>query len=467
MRFEFYIGNRYLKTKKENSFISRISIIAIIVAAIGVMIPVSVMSILNGYHEGIKERHLEKVFHLTCYSSKIDKHKEKIVEELEKKDNVLLATPYIEEQALIRSRHDWQTVNVRGVSENLIEKETKYYENGIIENRNKLFSQNFPIYKEKNDGKILTYGNYQFEKKMRIIIGKVLAEKLLIKIDDIANGKKIPVELIFNDPGQHNLKKPKIHKFLVSGIFSSGYIEYDETMVFISLPSAPLIGFDVNRIGMKLKNKEIEYLRDTEYVSQIRDFFKDNFDFEPTIRTWLSRSENLFFAFDWEKNLMTIVLSIMILASFLTIYLTLNVVVMDKKMEIGILKSMGVSSKSIRIIFILEGLLIGIIGTLIGVSLGILLVISFHDLVGVIENVVNYLMQAIYNSPLNEIFGFDGSKWSITESSIFDIKTLEPKINLIDILLMSAGSILASTLAAYFPSNRAAKQKPVEVLRYE
>lgn len=307
-------------------------------------------------------------------------------------------------------------------------------------------------------------GEMDLQGQNKIFIGNDMANLFPNLIEEVERGGTVIIKAIANIGGREDEFEPNIQNFIVSGVFKSGYPEYDKNVVFLSNESMLSLfqKYQVDGLGITLTDREAV----SEVESNIRSFLGET---RYSIFNWKQLNAHLFYAFEWEKNVITAVLFIMIIASFLTIYLTLNVVVMDKRLELGIMKGFGISNSVIQWIFIFEGFLIGMIGVIIGLSLCYLIVYSLDNLVHVWDWVVNSFQWLVYHGPFGDWIYPDGlpEQTSILESAILASDKVPYQLSFEDHLLLSTGALLVSMLAAYFPARRATREKPLDILRFE
>lgn len=494
MRYEFFISLRYLKTKKANSFISRISVIGVCIVALAIMIPLLTMSVMNGFHESVKEKHINKDFHVLLKKSRFY-NPEEIISELLAisglKKKIKSIVPFYRGKALLKYQDSrYFGVLIQGIQEG-------YYKN------DKSFNKHFP----------LIAGKFEEKKKFRVVIGDKLVQFLnpnrkdyLQFVKNITRGVEPTIEvLIFKGKEGFKLGEDKIttFKLKVSGIFKSGYLEYDRDLAFMSLTTAQIL-FNakikrknihykiVTGLGIKLHNRndaddtqsrtmyyndmsnggsgnslyclgiKLDNLNEAKKCQEIVEMKYDDI----YIYTWKGSNRNLLNAFKWEKTLMDIVLAIMILASVvITIYINLNIVVMDKKREIGILRSFGVTNRTIRTIFIVEGFLIGLVGTLLGSILGILLITSLPDIIMYVESFVNHVLIAVHSVAIDKKTPF--VPWEFLSGGLSHLKVSLYKVSPLDLYGLCALSLFWSMLGAYLPARKSTLENISTVIRYE
>jgi lipoprotein-releasing system permease protein len=234
---------------------------------------------------------------------------------------------------------------------------------------------------------------------------------------------------------------PKMKHFRVVGIFYSGMYEYDNTMAYVSLESAQkFFSMGARVTGIEIKTNDIYKVK--EIGKEIRQ--KMGFPF--WTKDWMEMNRNLFSALKLEKIAMFIILVLIVLVAAFNIISTLIMVVMEKHKDIAILKSMGVPSKGILKIFVIEGGVIGVVGTVFGTLLGLGAAFNLEKITEFVEN----------------LFGF-----KILASDVYYIDKLPSQVNPMDIGLIVITAILISLLATLYPSWRASRLDPAEALRYE
>jgi len=234
---------------------------------------------------------------------------------------------------------------------------------------------------------------------------------------------------------------PKMKRFRVVGIFRSGHFEFDNTLAFVSIESAQkFFNLDSRVTGIEVKTDNIYKVK--EIAKEIRK--KLGFPF--WTRDWMEMNRNLFSALRLEKIAMFIILALIVLVAAFNIISTLIMVVMEKNHDIAILKAMGAPSKGILKIFIIEGLVIGVLGTALGAISGLALAFNLETVTGFVEN----------------LFGF-----KILSGDVYYIDKLPSQVNPLDVTLIVVTAVLISLLATLYPAWRASRLDPAETLRYE
>jgi lipoprotein-releasing system permease protein len=421
---------------------SRISIIAFLVVVLGVSVPVMVMSIINGFHENIQSKILDKDFHLQVYQ-RDDMLEDylKVCNDLKKIKGIKDAFPFHDGRAIIRYEGEKTGVVIRG------------YTNRMY-HADKSFRRNFKIIR----------GKWDFTKANRIILGARLAESLGVVPGDIV---EVYVDREENTTGFDF----SIKRFKVSALFRSGYADFDKNLVFTSLSDAQKLynyssdffgikGYRAWGIGVKLDNIK-DYLN-------IEKLIVDKFP-QLKVRNYVQLNGNLLYAFQWEKKLMMVVLIIMVIATVLTVMLILTVVVMDKKKEIAILKSFGVSHSSIKRIFIAEAFLISFFGTLTGLILGVLLTVNVREIAVFIEKSVNLFIDLVKGNFIGDFLGIykTTAKWEIVSKTSAYSRMFPYRIYFSDLFILSCMTIFWSLIGGLLPARKATRITVIEAIHNE
>ncbi len=418
MRYEWFIGLRYLKAKRKQTFISIITVISIAGVMLGVMALIVVLSVMSGFQKTLKEKILGTQAHLVVLkaSDRGMDHFEEVLQKVEGIKGVVSAAPFIFSQVMLSSESSTSGVVLKGIDPDRVGKVTELARNlksGRLEDLKEEKTTDLP----------------------GIILGIELAKHLSVTKGD-------PIQVISPLGTMTPMgMMPKMKRFLVKGIFYSGMYEYDNTMAYISLGSAQkFFSMEAHITGIEVKTEDIYKVK--EIAKEIRK--KMGFPFYT--KDWMEMNRNLFAALKLEKIAMFIILVLIVLVAAFNIISTLIMVVMEKTKDIAILKSMGAPSQGILKIFVIEGGVIGVVGTLLGTLLGLAAAFNLETITGFVEN----------------LFGF-----KILASDVYYIDKLPSQVNLLDVSLIVITAILISLLATLYPSWRASKLDPAEALRYE
>lgn len=394
MTYPFWISLRYLTSRHKESFISLISLISVLGVAIGVMALIVVLAVMSGFDNDLKDKIIGTNAHVLVEKSEGISDYAKVKDALAKIPGVQASAPYINGRVLFQEGKNILTVALRGMDP----KE----EQGVTKIKDYVVEGSMDL----SDGEVL--------------IGRELANSLGKSIGDT-------ISLIY--PTQKNNRKLK-----VAGIFNSGMYDYDMNLILVNIKEAQSIfGLSNNLIsGVSLK------LDNIYQAEAVKNQIFETLGYSYIVRTWMEINRNFFAALRLEKITMFIILTLIVLVASFNIISTLIVIVKSKVKDIGILKTIGVTSKGIRRIFTIEGLSIGLSGTILGVisGVGLCLLLKKYQFIE--------LPQEIYY-----------------------INRLPIDIQWQDIAVIVGAAILISFLSTIYPASRAAKLNPVEALRYE
>ncbi|HPI94005.1 MAG TPA: lipoprotein-releasing ABC transporter permease subunit [Deltaproteobacteria bacterium] len=409
MKFEFLVARKYLRAKKSQRFISFTSGLSVAGIAIGVMALIVVLSVMNGFEEDIKTKLLGTQSHIVIshYQGGID-NPLPVMQAAMKVDGVVAATPFILSQGLVSTPGGISGAVIRGIDPVSAAKVIRLKE-------------------------IITHGTGALDDS-GILVGSELAAAGGIVVGDAVtlvspSGTITPLGMI-----------PASRTFIVRGIFSTGMYEFDSNMVYISLPAAKKM-FMMDRVsGVEVKVDDI-YQADL-IAKKVLAVLGEGY----WAKTWKDMNKSLFSALRLEKTIMFIILLFIILVAAFSIISTLIMMVMEKRKEIAILKSMGATTEQILRIFITVGMTIGISGTLAGLGLGLLLAENLNAVVAAVE------------------FLF---KIQVMPKDVYYITGLPTKVDSVEVAFIVTASLLLCFLATIYPARQAARQDPVEVMRYE
>jgi lipoprotein-releasing system permease protein len=416
MRYEWFIGLRYLKAKRKQTFISIITLISIVGFALGVWALIVVLAVMSGFEKTLKEKILGTQAHLVVLKTNqegMDRYEE-VVKEVEQVKGVVSATPFILSQVMLSSESNVFGVVLNGIDPDRVGK--------VIELARNMKAGRLQDLKAEGDSP-------------GIILGVESAKRLGVSLNDAIQvisplGTMTPMGMM-----------PKMKRFRVMGIFYSGMYDFDNTLAYISIVSAQkFLNMDSRVTGIEIKTSDVYK------VKKIGKEIRQKLGFPFWTRDWMEMNRNLFSALKLEKVAMFIILVLIVLVAAFNIISTLIMVVMEKNKDIAILKSMGAPSKGILRIFIIEGGVIGVVGTFFGTLVGLATALNLEKVSGFVEN----------------LFGF-----KILPSDVYYIDKLPSQVNPLDVGLIVMTAILISLLATLYPSWRASKLDPAEALRYE
>ena len=412
-RFEITVGLRYLKAKQKNGFVSFISLVSIIGIALGVAALITVLSVMNGFQREIQSKIIGVTAHMQIMdASGMLQNWQELANIAKKNSQVLQYAPYVDGQALVSFDGNVSGVLVRGVDPKL--------EPGVDDIGNHMI---------KGRATSLIPGKFD------VVIGQELAKQL-----GVAVGNKIT---LITPQGQITPAGtiPRLKQFTVTGIFNVHMYEYDSSLILINLADAKIL-FKVGQSVSGVRLRVADVMQTQQIKEQLEQVLPDN----TIVSDWIDQHQNYFSAVEMEKKMMFVILTLIVAVAVFNLVSTLVMTVNEKKADIAILRTMGASQTNIMRIFMIQGGLSGIIGTVSGTGLGLLLATYIGDIVHLFEILT-------------------GSK--LINSDVYLIDYLPSQINLSDVVSIFSISIILSIVATLYPSRNAAKIDPAEALRYE
>lgn len=397
MRFENWLSYRYL-TASKGRFLSFLNFISIAGVAIGVMALIVVIGVMTGFGNNLREKIIGTTPHIMIEKETGIESFAQLENELKFIEGVQAASAYIQGNVFLESSGNALGLVIRGVNPTTENKITKI-------------------------DQFLTHGQMSDLTESKIIIGRELARYFGYELGDT---------LTLISPGSGIVGQGWRYQYNIVGIFDSGMADYDMNLIIVNLQEAQKI-FNLNveastGIGVKLN--------DPNQAQIVKERIYKELGYRYIVRSWVDINRNLFEALFLEKWGLFIILTLMVLVASFNIVSTLIVTVTSKVHDIGILKSIGVTSKSIRKIFIKQGLFIGFMGTLLGCVSGIGISLALKTYVKVPKDV-------------------------------YSIDHVPVDLQVFDIAVIIFAALLISYLATIYPSMKAAQLQPVEALRYE
>ena len=406
---EYYIALKYLLAKRKQTFISIITIISIAGVTVGVTALIIVLAVMSGFEKELKDRILGATAHV--HVTNLDGSIEDpfaVTERVRKIPGVAGASPYIFSQMMISSGSSSSGGVLRGVDVATVGTVTRLPRDVRVGSIEALREKSAPAIPG-------------------VILGRELASNLGVSVGDI-------VEILVPGGNVTPLGSfPRVMRFRVGGISESGMYEYDATFAYIAMAEAgKLLGIEGRGTGIEVK------VHDIYAAAEVAARIRATLGYPYWAKDWMQNNRNLFSALKLEKVVMFVILVLIVMVAAFNIISTLIMVVMEKTRDIAVLMTMGATRKTIRRVFALEGLFIGISGTGLGTLLGVFL--------------CDLLRRYQFIS---------------LPSDVYYITTLPVLLDPVNLLLVSGSSILICFLATIYPSGQAARIDPAEAIRYE
>ena len=411
--YELFAGLRYTRAKRRNHFISFISLASMLGIAIGVTALITVLSVMNGFERELRLRILGMASHATISALRGGLEDWQGVAKMAKANpEIESLAPYIEGEGMLKAGSDLTGTLLRGV---LPEEEAKVSE----------------IAQKMKVGQLgdLVAGEY------RIVLGKELATSLGVDVGDkvdlmIPQASVTPAGVL-----------PRFRRFTVSGVFQVGMYEFDRGLVLIHMADAQaLYRMGTGVTGVRLK------LHDLFEAPRVARQLAGDLPGIYYVNDWTRQHANFFRAVRTEKMVMFIILSLIVGVAAFNIVSTLVMVVQDKQADIAILRTLGATPRSVMFIFMVQGSIIGIVGTALGVAGGVALALNVPVLVPLLEQ----LTQQQFLSP-----------------DVYYISDLPSELKTADVMRIGALSLTLGLLSTLYPAYRASRTQPAEALRYE
>lgn len=418
MPFELLIGLRYLKAKRKSTFISIITFISTAGVALGVMALIVVLAVMTGFERDLKDKILGTNAHLVVIRSGAAMEDYRgLMERMKQLPGVQATTPFIYNQVMLSTGRTVSGVVLRGIDP-VTDRQVTRLSRAVVQGS---MEQLEPDSDSGGDPGVM--------------IGRELARHLNLSLGDRVNvvspmGSITPLGMM-----------PKLKPFRVVGIFNTGMFEYDSTLAYVSLTQAQRF-FDLGDTVTGIQLKVADVYATTELAQRI------NREFGPELyaRDWMQMNKNILFALKTEKVVMFIILTLIVLVAAFGIASTLFMVVMEKTKDIAILKTIGARSGSVMKIFVLEGLIIGVVGTAFGLLSGLAVASNLEPIIDLVQKVTGK------NFFSKEIYYLDHFPSHIVTS---------------DVVTVALTAILISFLATLYPAWSASRMLPAEALRYE
>jgi lipoprotein-releasing system permease protein len=409
---ELFIGIRYIRAKRRNHFISFISVVSMLGLVIGITALITVISVMNGFASEMQSRILGMVSQATITSfSDGMPNWQQAAAIAERSPHVKAAVPYVEREAFLRGNAASQGAIVRGI---LPEQEPKVADIGSQMIAGRLSA--------------LQPGSWG------IVLGRDLALALGVNVGDsvVVYAPVISVTPIG--------AVPRLRRFTVVGVFEVGVQEYDSGLAIINMHDAEKLYQMQGPTGIRLK------LDDLFTANRVAATLQNKLGPAFRAQGWIQQHANFFKAVAMEKVVMFIILSLIVAVAAFNLVASLVMLVTDKQSDIAILRTLGATPRSIMGVFMIQGMLIGIMGIVVGVVCGVTLAINLPGIVDWIQNITGY---------------------QFLSESVYYINNVPSQLHWSDVGWITGMAFLFSLLATIYPAWRASRTQPAQALRYE
>ena len=408
---ELFIGQRYTHSRRRNRFISFISFASMLGIMLGVMVLITVLSIMNGFEKELRDKILGVVAHVTVSGTNGQLADWPVqLDKLKAEKHVVGAAPYVQKQVMLTTGNLMRGVILQGIDPALQDK--------VSDVNFKMIDGSFSNLKPHEYGIVLGV-------EVAAGLGVMPGDKVTVIVPQV---QVTPAGVI-----------PRIRRFTVVGVYEIGHPEYDGMSGFIELSDASRLfrlGDDVGGIRLKL---------DDMFAAQSvgQDLKTKGYG---TVTDWSEEHGSLFRAVKTERIVMTLILFLVVCVALFNLVASLMMAVNDKEADIAILRTFGMSGQRIMRIFMIQGSIIGIFGTVVGVGLGVLLSLNISSVMGWLE----------------ATFGF-----KVFSADLFYISEIPSDLRWENVIWITLAALIASVLATVYPAKRASQIQPAESLRYE
>jgi lipoprotein-releasing system permease protein len=406
------IGLRYLRAKRRNGFISFISLASILGIALGVAALITTLAVMSGFQREIRDRMLQMAAHATVsgYGEPVQDWPHAVRAAVADK-RVAGAAPYVEKEALLSGARN-QPALVRGVVP-AEERKVSVLADKMVQGR----------LDELRPGSF----NIVLGRELGLWLGVGVGDSVVVTTSDF---RSTPLGAL-----------PQLKRFTVSGVFEAGYNEYDKGMAFVNMHDLQRVlrmGEGVTGVRLKLHDMDIAFDVARDLALELGGAYR--------VSDWASENANMYRALKMEKTIMAILLSLIIAMGAFNLVSSQVMLVTDKQADIAILRTLGLTPRAVMQVFMVQGSMIGVIGTVLGVVGGVLLTLNLERILQVIERAFSV---------------------TLLPSDVYYITGLPTELQGSDVAMIATVALAMAFLATVYPAWRAARTAPAEALRYE
>jgi lipoprotein-releasing system permease protein len=411
---ELFIGTRYIRAKRRNHFISFISVVSMLGLVIGITALITVISVMNGFDSELRARILGFVSQATISGvGESMPNWQQAMAVAERNPHVQGAAPYVEREAFLVGNAASQGAIVRGILPALEPK--------VTDIGSKMIAGKLSALEPGTWGIVLG-------RDLALQLGVNVGDKLVVYVPPTASSVT-PIGVV-----------PRLKRFTVVGVFEAGMQEYDSGLAIVNLDDAEKLYQMSGPSGIRLK------LDDLFNANRVAATLADQLGPAYVARGWMQQHANFFKAIAMEKIVMFVILSLIVAVAAFNLVSSLVMLVTDKQSDIAILRTLGATPRSIMGVFMIQGMLIGIIGIVIGVVCGVALAINVPAIVDWIQNVTGYVF---------------------LPESVYYINNVPSRLEWGNVAWITGMAFVFSLLATIYPAWRASRTQPAEALRYE
>jgi len=411
--FEYWIGNRYVRSRSNNSFVSLISAISMLGIAIAVTVLIVVMSVVNGFERELKDRLLAMTAHATIegVNGGLDNFSG-LIDTATNNPRVAAAAPFVQGQALLVFEMQISGAGLRGIDPKMEDAVSGIA--GLMQS-----------------GKLEDLESGAFN----IVLGVELADAMQVGVGDkvtvtLAEGRVTPAGVM-----------PRTKRFTVSGVYRVGMYEFDRRLALINIRDAQKL----YRLRDKVSGVRLAVTDIYDAPAIVREVALENGEIA-YVDDWTNSHRNFFRSIQITKSILFVILMMVIAVAAFNIVSTLVMVVKDKQTDIAILRTIGATPMSILKIFVTQGSIVGIVGTLVGVAMGIILALNLEAIIGFLESLLGIKFLA---------------------ADVYFISDLPSDLHYGDVAIVAAIALALALLSTIYPAWVAAKTAPAEALRYD
>lgn len=438
MNAQVLIALRFLTGKggSRRTLASTVSLISLVGVVLGVMVPIIVLSVMMGFQEEIKSKILGVKGHIVLSASSVEKEIQNypvVLEKIRKMPGVVSANPYVEIQGMAQFYSGFEPVLIRGVPPDYFEQDSEI---------DKLL--------------FMTAGRKKLTRRYEMIMGSTLADRKLVGVGERIN-------IVFSDDENLTLNsRPKTVATSVVGTFKTGFQQFDEGIIYVSMSTFNKI-FRRQNVVKKIDIKVEDIFNLEPVIVQLVASYGSRY----RIYTWQDINFNFFKALALEKSLMHFIVTLILIVAIFNVTSSQLIFIIEKKREIGILKTIGMRPFQIAQIFLLQGLVITSIGAVIGGILGYLVTLDLMIILRSVEFIADLFFYTFYEvfSLVVDLGPYRGVE--IFPVGVYYLDYIPTDVSILRTVFFVFMATVLSGIVGFLPAYKASRLKPVDIMRYE